>query len=239
MAATKKNDDPEFVQMMTTNHSTCTSNKNQLKHWILDARKSDDDVPDHNDGNDIDIDMDTLFDDIDTNRGGTIQYDEFCAWALQTYVDLKPPVTAATTNRHHGGTSKQKHSKPKQQHNNNIVSTTTTTKSSFMEDLEATMKLLDDQLPYQKNNKDAYQKRMKQFRAMDVNGNGYLSLAEIDLGMKTVVGIPQLFETKPVLIRAYNAAKNKAPGKFGNKDNYVTKNEYRYLLYCLRQYYEY
>ena len=51
--------------------------------------------------------------------------------------------------------------------------------------------------------------------------------------------MPQLFNTKPVIIRAFFAAKNKIKG--GRKENkdYIQKNEYRFLLKYLRQYYEY
>ncbi len=40
-----------------------------------------------------------------------------------------------------------------------------------------------------------------------MNGNGYLSLAEIDKGITDVVQLPVLFAAKPVLMRAYMAAK--------------------------------
>ena len=52
-------------------------------------------------------------------------------------------------------------------------------------------------------------KRDQYWSGFDVNGNGYLSLAEIDKGMRDVVKLPQLFEAKPVLMRAYTAAKTK------------------------------
>jgi hypothetical protein len=48
---------------------------------------------------------------------------------------------------------------------------------------------------------------------MDVNGNGYLSLAEIDKGMRDVAQIPILFNLKPVMMRAYQSAKNKLKSK--------------------------
>ena len=72
----------------------------------------------------------------------------------------------------------------------------------------------------------------------DVNGNGYLSLAEVDKGMRDVVKLPQLFEIKPVLMRAFNAAKTyyKSTSKHG--DDYVSKMEFRILLKYIRQYYE-
>jgi len=136
-------------------------NNNTLKSWIFGEEKNTDNIPD----------VDTLFDAIDTNKGGFILFDEFASWAIgnnmdmepENHIDIKQPDVKRIT---------VKHLETKK--NNDDV-------QSLMEDLEATMKLLDDKLPYQKNNKDAYQKRMKQFRAMDVNGNGYLSLAEIDL----------------------------------------------------------
>ena len=74
---------------------------------------------------------------------------------------------------------------------------------------------------------------------MDVNGNGYLSLAEVDKGMRDVICLPQLFELKPVLMRAFQAAKTKSKAKTDHSDDYVTIQEYRYLLKYLRQYYEY
>lgn len=55
--------------------------------------------------------------------------------------------------------------------------------------------------------------RLGLFREFDMNANGYLSLAEIDKGIRDVLNLPQLFEAKPVIIRAYKAAcaKVKAP----------------------------
>ena len=73
---------------------------------------------------------------------------------------------------------------------------------------------------------------------MDVNGNGYMSLAEIDKGMRDVVRLPELFDLKPVLMRAFMAAKNTVKSKNKYGDDYVTRGEFRYLLKFMRQYYE-
>ena len=75
--------------------------------------------------------------------------------------------------------------------------------------------------------------------AFDVNGNGYLSLAEVDKGVIDVIQLPELFELKPVLIRAFNAAKTKlkASSKYG--DDYVSKAEFKYLLQYLKEYTNY
>lgn len=70
-----------------------------------------------------------------------------------------------------------------------------------------------------------------------MNNNGYLSLAEIDKGIRDVLQLPELFELKPVIIRAYAAAKNKIKAAHTFGDDYVSKAEFRYLLIYLRQYY--
>ena len=43
---------------------------------------------------------------------------------------------------------------------------------------------------------------------MDPNHNGYLSLAELDLGVKKLLRCEKLFKSKPALLRAFNYAKN-------------------------------
>lgn len=70
---------------------------------------------------------------------------------------------------------------------------------------------------------------------MDSNGNGLLSLAEIDKGVRDLK-LPMLFSIKPVILRAFVAAKDMQPG--GNND-YVERSEYRHLLKYLRMYFEY
>ena len=73
-----------------------------------------------------------------------------------------------------------------------------------------------------------------------MNGNGYLSLAEIDKGITDVVQLPILFAAKPVLMRAYMAAKAISKAKNQHSNDYITKGEeFRYLFKFLRQYYEF
>ena len=74
---------------------------------------------------------------------------------------------------------------------------------------------------------------------MDMNGNNYLSLAEIDKGVRDVLQLPELFDTKPVIMRAYQAARAKFASKHSYGDDYVSKAEFRFLLIYLREYYEY
>ena len=97
---------------------------------------------------------------------------------------------------------------------------------------------LREKLPYKTTPEDT-EKRKKIWEGFDVNGNGYISLAETDKGMRDVLNLPQLFDLKPVLMRAFQAAKKKLPSKNTYGDDYVSRAEFRYLLMYLRQYYEY
>ena len=46
-------------------------------------------------------------------------------------------------------------------------------------------------------------RRKALWKGVDNNGNGYVSLAELDWAMLNVIRIPSLFDTKPVLMRAF------------------------------------
>ena len=85
---------------------------------------------------------------------------------------------------------------------------------------------------------DDIAKRKKLFREFDVNGNQYLSLAEIDKGIRDVLELPELFEAKPVIMRAYQASKNKIKAKGTHGEDYVSRAEYKWTLIYLRFYYE-
>ena len=79
------------------------------------------------------------------------------------------------------------------------------------------------------------------FNEFDVNGNGYLSLADIDKGCRDVLGLHDtLFTSKKVLMRAYHASKSIASsnGSGSSNDDYVERSEFRLLLEYLAQYYE-
>lgn len=45
--------------------------------------------------------------------------------------------------------------------------------------------------------------RKELFQKFDDDNSGYLSLAKIDKGIRDALGMEDLFEAKPVLIRAY------------------------------------
>ena len=83
--------------------------------------------------------------------------------------------------------------------------------------------------------RDEKEKRFALFSQFDPNGNGKLSLAEVDKGLKDVVQLDEIFDAKSVIMRAFQAAK-KVASKEGNTDDYVEKNEFRLLLLYLQCY---
>jgi hypothetical protein len=76
------------------------------------------------------------------------------------------------------------------------------------------------------------------FSKFDMNANGYLSLAEIDKGIRDVLEVPELFEAKPVLIRAYTASCKKLVNPSPLEEGLVTKGIFKFLIIYLRFYYE-
>eukprot|EP00947_MAST-08B_sp_MAST-8B-sp1_P004987 g4987.t1 len=81
-------------------------------------------------------------------------------------------------------------------------------------------------------------KRKKMFRDFDPNGNGYLSLAEVDKGVKDVLKSDQLFDAKPAIMRAFQAAKGAAKTKARLGADFVERAEFKLLLVYLKRYFE-
>ena len=90
--------------------------------------------------------------------------------------------------------------------------------------------------PVEKNEEDKA-KRMEIFAAFDPNGNGYLSLAEIDKGCRDILGLYELFDAKKAIMRAYQAAKGIGNNDGDQGSDYVEKPEFRLLLKYLRDYF--
>lgn len=93
-------------------------------------------------------------------------------------------------------------------------------------------------LPIDKS-KEATVARNKLFNSFDGNGNGYLSLAEVDKAVRDVLQLDNIFNCKPVIMRAFQAAKSKGNKKSKYSDDYIEKCEFRIFLVYLRQYFEY
>lgn len=63
--------------------------------------------------------------------------------------------------------------------------------------------------------------RKQQWKLIDFNGNGLLSLAEFEKGIVDVLKLNFLADAKPVLIRAFNAAKSKQTAQNMHSDDFV------------------
>ncbi|XP_065897320.1 flagellar calcium-binding protein TB-17-like isoform X1 [Dysidea avara] len=91
-----------------------------------------------------------------------------------------------------------------------------------------------------KRDADGRAKRKKMFRDFDPNGNGILSLSEVNKGIRDVLHLDAVFDAKPAIMAAFTAAKasqKSARGKAG--DDYIELKEFRFFLLALRQYFEY
>ena len=93
-------------------------------------------------------------------------------------------------------------------------------------------------LPYKKTD-DHKQKRDALWNQFDVNGNGLLSLAEVDKGIRDALRETNIFECKPVIMRAFTAAKGAVKSKSKSGDDYVERTEFRLFLLYLNQYFNY
>jgi Ca2+-binding EF-hand superfamily protein len=106
--------------------------------------------------------------------------------------------------------------------------------------MAADWKKIHDKLPTEKT-PEGRAKRLELFKLFDPNGNGYLSLAEVDKGMHDIIQLHEIFDCKPVMMRAFQAAKTanvkrSKPGTHGA--DYIDRTEFRVLFVYLRQYYE-
>ncbi len=86
---------------------------------------------------------------------------------------------------------------------------------------------------------EGFKKRGEMFKFFDPNGNGFLSLAECDKGIRDVLNLPDLFDLKGVIMRAFMAAKDSVKGKSKPSGDYIERSEFRVFLCYLRQYFEY
>lgn len=82
--------------------------------------------------------------------------------------------------------------------------------------------------------------RKKMFREFDPNGNGVLSLAEVDRAVRDVLKLDAIFDAKAAIMRAFQIAKDSQASKRGKTgDDYIELREFKFFLLSLRQYFEY
>merc|ERR1712156_1396234 len=88
-----------------------------------------------------------------------------------------------------------------------------------------------------RNTKEHKKKRKELFTAMDQSCNNSLSLAEIELGIKSYVG-EEVFLMKPAIKMAYKVARGSDPTDKGEEQYFVDKSEFRVLLVNIRRFIE-
>lgn len=81
---------------------------------------------------------------------------------------------------------------------------------------------------------EAHIKLRKQYWKDFDNGNGYISLAEAEKGIRDYVKIDNLNESKPAIMRAFQFAKNALPGKSKYGADYIEQREFRIFFLALR-----
>merc|ERR1711962_1749986 len=62
---------------------------------------------------------------------------------------------------------------------------------------------INSRLPYLRNEEDK-KRRKNMGEAIDINGNGYVSLAEITKGVRDVIGVDDLFDSRPAINRSFH-----------------------------------
>lgn len=173
---------------------------------------------------------------VDQDKGGQVLFDEFCNWAIRKGLDLEDDD--------HDGNLTDSEQKIRVEVVKGPKIKRLRKKSaqpkvdSKAEEQSKIWAELREKLPWKKTEKQRHLRAI-QFRKIDFNGNGFISLAELDKGLRDTIKLPALFDTKKVIIRAFNAAKDKVPSKSKKGADYIEKAEYRYLLKYLRQYYEF
>ena len=92
---------------------------------------------------------------------------------------------------------------------------------------------LKAKLPWRDNASDQL-KRDRIWNSFDINGNGFLSLSEIQQGIQGVLHIPALLDKKLIVKQAYQSAKNKSNSIRKGSNDYIEKSEFRFLLMYLK-----
>merc|ERR1719471_50447 len=91
-------------------------------------------------------------------------------------------------------------------------------------------------LPVGRSNAQA-EERKKMFEAIDQSGNGHLSLAELELGLQTLVG-EELSLMEPAIKMAYKVSRAFDPSDNELEAAFIEFDEFRIFLVNVRRYIE-
>merc|ERR1712106_669112 len=98
--------------------------------------------------------------------------------------------------------------------------------------------LINSRLPFART-KEQFEERRKMWKAIDVNDNGFVSLAEITRGVRDVINVKDLFDCRPAINRAFHYSKSVSKSKHIHADDYLDFKEFRLFLAALRQFFEF
>lgn len=174
---------------------------------------------------------DAVFSEIDRDGGGMILFDEFAHWAIQHKLDLDDDDDAPDAGAGSGLIAGAP--KPKAAFGVKKAAPAAPAPATKAIDWADVAK----KLPWG-TDEESVKRRKKLFKVFDPNGNGLLSLAEVDKGVGEDLKMGDVI-CKAVIMRAYQAAKtfNQSESKAAN-DDYIDFTEFRTLLLYLRQYLE-
>jgi len=149
---------------------------------------------------------------IDSNHGGKVLFVEFCAWVRNRISpDAHANFDGDIVSGEHCGRSLRQHKGNAATHEHFISKKNLADFDSLEKEIKA---LASD-----------HKKLHALWRILDFNGNGIVSLAEID---KMVVEQYPLLNHKPALMRAYKKTISKEGG--GDGDDWVERKEFKQLL---------
>jgi Ca2+-binding EF-hand superfamily protein len=161
-------------------------------------------------------DAEETFRTIDKDNTGGILFDEFCIFAASHNLDLDTDDDFQISDEDilliNKADIKTKYKPTK--------SGTSDKPAVEKKETSVDWAALGQKLPIGRSAEDKA-KRKKLFRAIDGNGNGYLSLAELDNGVRDVLQCHEIFEAKPAINRAFHAARNAVESKRGNSQIYT------------------
>ena len=177
------------------------------------------------------------FQQMDANGGGVVLFDEFCTWMTEVKLGVKNPTQGCKLEGMDFADTKVNRQLAAAQHGrrSNTPASSQQHLSPTASSVGSRVNSVNGSLNVPNRSPIAGRRAppgpgalavptrdelMKLFKRVDVNGNGMLSLAELD---KAVVELWPQFNHKPALMRAYKAADK-------NKTGFVSRSEFEMFI---------
>jgi len=151
----------------------------------------------------------STFKEIDSDGGGKILFDEFAAWAIKRGLDLEDDDDAEFEDVGNRGASnlsrnqlhKREPLRPKPKQQGSAAKPSNKGKEEKKVP-KVDWAALTKKLCFRKTKEEAAL-RQKLFRRIDTNGNGLLSVAEMNKGIRDELRLPAVFHSRPAVLRAF------------------------------------